>query len=37
MLGNMECLCLVRNCEADAFLKSTDIAGDILNITEVTA
>lgn len=37
MLGNMECLCLVRNCEANAFLKSTDIAADILNITEVTA
>lgn len=33
LLGNMEELLLVRNCEADAFLKSTDVATDITNIT----
>ena len=33
ILGNMEELLLVRNCEADAFLKSTDIEADVLNIT----
>lgn len=32
MLGNMEALMLVRNCEADAFLKSTNISADIANI-----
>lgn len=37
LLGNMEELLLVRNAEADAFLKSTDIATDITNITEVVA
>ena len=37
LLGNLEELLLIRNCEVDAFLKSTDIATDIANITEVVA
>lgn len=37
LLGNMEELLLVRACEADAFLKSTDIATDVANITAPTA
>lgn len=35
LLGNMEELLLVRSVEENAFLKSTDITGDILNITAV--
>jgi len=37
MLANMEELLLIRNCEADAFLRSTDIATDITNITAAGA
>jgi len=33
ILGNMEEMLLVRNCEADAFLKSTDINADVQNVT----
>lgn len=36
ILGNMEELLLVRNCEANAFLKSIDIATDVQNITGAT-
>lgn len=36
LLGNIEELLLVRNVEADAFLKSTDLLGDIANITALT-
>ena len=37
MLGQIEELLLIRNCEADAFLKSTDIATDLVNITSAIA
>jgi HK97 family phage major capsid protein len=37
LLGNMEELLLVRACEADAFLKSTDITTDVANITAPSA
>ena len=37
LLGTMDELLLVRNCEADAFLKSTDIATDLINVTSEIA
>lgn len=33
LLGNMEELLLVRSCEEDAFLKSTNVSSDIANVT----
>jgi hypothetical protein len=37
ILGNLEASLLIRNAEADAFLKSTDIDSDIAAITAATA
>lgn len=37
LLGNMEELLLVRTCEQDAFLKSTNITTDIANVTVAEA
>jgi hypothetical protein len=37
MLGNMERLLLIRECENNAFLKSTSITTDLGNVTEVLA